>query len=79
MPRPAEQTTRWVADKISKMPEVRRVELTGPNTFRITRDKYDAFTAGIIAVPLVLPAIVEPLLDSDPTIEILVNVPKESA
>jgi hypothetical protein len=74
----AEQTTRWVAGNISKMPEVQESAVIGPNTLQITRKKYDPFVAGIISVPIVTAEIVQPLLDANSRIEIVANVPKES-
>jgi hypothetical protein len=78
MPRSAEQTTSWVAEKISKMAEVHEARAIGPNTLQIIRKKYDPFVAAIIAVPIVTAEILQPLLGADSTIEIVVNVPKES-
>ncbi len=49
-----------------------------PILVRIKRDKYAPFVAGIISVPKVTPCIVHSVSNADPTIEILVNVPKNS-
>jgi hypothetical protein len=78
MARSGEQTTGWVAGNISKMPQVHEAAVIGPNSIRITRDDYEPFVAGIISTPLVTAGILQPLFDSDSTIEIAVNVPKES-
>jgi hypothetical protein len=60
------------------MSEVREAAVIGPNTLRITRKKYGPFVAGIISVPIVTAESLQPLLDADSEIEIVVNVPKES-
>jgi hypothetical protein len=78
MPKSAEQTTSWVAEKISSMDKVLEAEIIGANILRIARKSHDPFVAAIIAVPVVTAEIVQPLLDADPTIEIVVNIPKES-
>lgn len=78
MARTAEQTTGWVADIISKLEQVDEAVVTGPHTLRITRHKHAPFVAGVISVSAVTPEIVKPVLVADISIEILVNVPKES-
>src|ERR1700688_3476226 len=79
MSKSPEQTTSWVAGNISKMREVRAITLLGPNTILITRKKSDPFGAGIISVPVVTAEVLQPLLDSNSQIEIVANVPRESA
>lgn len=78
MARPPEQTTAWVAERIAEMAQVQQAEVVGRYALRVTREKYAPFTAGVISVPVVTPQIVQPVLDADPSIEILVNVPKEA-
>ena len=79
MVRSAEQTTQWVAGIISKLPGVGGVAVVSPNSIRIPRDSYGPFVAGIISVKVVTVEILQPLLDVDSAIEIIANVPKESA
>lgn len=78
MPKSQDQTTSWVATNISKMTEVQEATPLGPNTLQITRKKQGPFVAGIISVPIVTAEVVHPLLDANPQIEIVANVPKES-
>lgn len=78
MARPPEQTTAWVAERIAEMAQVQQAQVVGRHVLRVTRDKYAPFAAGVISVPVVTPQIVQPVLDADPSIEILVNVPKEA-
>lgn len=60
------------------MDEVREAEVIGPHTLRIIRKKYNPFVAAIIAAPVVTVEILLPVLDTDSTIEMAVNVPRES-
>jgi hypothetical protein len=60
------------------MSEVHEAAVIGPNTLRISRKKRGPFVAGIISVPIVTAESLQPLLDADSEIEIVVNVPKES-
>ena len=76
--RAPEQTTAWVAETIAKITLVQEAVVVGPHSIRIMRDKLAPFVAGVISVPVVTPAIVQLVLDADPSIEILVNVPRES-
>jgi hypothetical protein len=78
MQRSAEQTTSWVAKNILKMDEVYEAAAIGPNILQISRKKYDPFVAAIVSVEVVTAEILEPILDANPAIEIVVNVPKES-
>ena len=78
MVRPPEQTTAWVAERIAEMAQVQKAEVVGRHVLRVTRDKYAPFAAGVISVPVVTPQSVQSVLDADPSVEILVNVPKEA-
>jgi hypothetical protein len=78
MPKSADQTTSWVAGNISKMSEVQGATVLGPNALQIARKKHDSFVAGIISLPIVTTEVLQPLLDANPQIEIVANVPKES-
>lgn len=74
----AEQTTKWVAEKISEMPNVLEAIVIGPNTLQTVRDVYEPFVAGVISVSEVTDEIVRSLLNADSTIKIVVNVPRLS-
>jgi hypothetical protein len=78
MPRSAEETTSWVATKIANMSDVKDAAVMSANTLRITRKKHRTFFAGVISVSRVTAEIVENLVEADPRVEIVVNVPKES-
>jgi hypothetical protein len=79
MERPAEQTTRWVAENnLMKLDKVHEVTLTGPNTLRITREQYEPFVAAVISAPVVTAETLKRLSHADSAIEIVANVPKES-
>jgi hypothetical protein len=71
----AGQTTAWVAGNISKMNEVVDVSVISPKTIRVTRKNHTPFVAAIIAVDVVRSELVQQLLDDDPAIEIIANVP----
>jgi hypothetical protein len=77
MARSAEQTTNWVAQKISEM-QGAQADVIGPTTIRINRMNYPPFLAAIIAVRVVTAEVLQPLLDANSSIEIVVNIPKES-
>jgi hypothetical protein len=79
MARSPEQTTQWVGEKIAEMNEVEDVILTSPHTFRVVRKTYGPFVAGILSVEKVTPSVIRHLLVDDGAIEILANVPLESA
>lgn len=78
MQRSAEQMTSWVAKNISKMDEVYEATVIGPNLLQVRRKKYDPFVAAIVSVEVVTTEVLEPILDANPAIEIVVNVPRES-
>lgn len=78
MARAPEQTTAWVAQTIAEKSGVEDANVIGPHCLKITRQKFAPFVAGIISVDVVTREIVQPLLEEEPTVEILVNVPKES-
>lgn len=78
MQRLVDETTRWVADKLSAMPEVHEAAVIGSNVLGITRKKHQPFAAGILSVPTVTGEILQALLDSDSRIAIVANIPKES-
>lgn len=76
--RSPERTSAWVAEKIAQMSSVELAEVIGAHSLRINRKQFAPFVAGVVSVSVVTPQIVEPVLDAEPAIEILVNVPKES-
>jgi hypothetical protein len=79
MARPPQETTAWVASHhLVELPDVRDVVIAGPQTLRILRNGYEPFTAGIISSTRVTPDVLQPLLDTDRSIEIVANVPRES-
>lgn len=74
----AEETTRWVGEKLSEMEEVHEVRVIAPNILWVSRKKHQAFVAGIISVSTVTAEIVQALLGADSRIAIVANIPKES-
>jgi hypothetical protein len=78
MPRPAKETTAWVATKIQDMSDVKDTEVTSDNTIRIFRKQQRTFDAGVIAIAKVTGSSVESLLDKYPSVEVVINIPKES-
>ena len=78
MARTPEQTTAWVAQTIGKMGDVQDVKVVDAHSIRVTRNKFDPFEAGIVSVSRVTPEIILPVIEANPSIEIIVNVPKES-
>lgn len=74
---PAE-TSEWVAGNLRQAEEVSKVEVLSDQVLRVSRRKYDPFVAGIISARCVAADTVKMLVKSEPGVEIIANVPKES-
>jgi len=74
---PAE-TSEWVAGNLRKAKDVSKVEVLSDQVLRVSRSKYDPFVAGIVSAKCVEADTVRTLVKSEPGVEIIANVPKES-
>lgn len=71
------ETTQWVAGNLREARDVVDVDVVSDQTLRITRCKYAPFVAGVISVIRVEADTVRAVV-SQPDVEIIANVPKES-
>ncbi|WP_338334333.1 hypothetical protein [Xanthomonas euvesicatoria] len=71
------ETTQWVAGNLREARDVVEVDVVSDQTLRITRRKYAPFVAGVVSVIRVEADTVRAVV-SQPDVEIVANVPKES-
>ncbi len=71
------ETTQWVAGNLREARDVVDVDVVSDQTLRITRRKYAPFVAGVVSVIRVEADTVRAVV-SQPDVEIVANVPKES-
>ncbi|NHR07912.1 hypothetical protein HA052_22215 [Chromobacterium haemolyticum] len=75
MARTIEETTAWVAQTMAKKQGVLGVEKVGERSIRISREDYPPYVAGIVSKLSVSAQDVRDVLASDPTVDIVINVP----
>lgn len=71
------ETTQWVAGNLRDARDVVDVDVVSDQTLRIARRKYAPFVAGVVSVIRVEADTVRAVV-SQPDVEIVANVPKES-
>lgn len=71
------ETMQWVAGNLREARDVIDVDVISDQTLRITRRKYVPFVAGVVSVVRVEADTVRAVV-SQPDVEIVANVPKES-
>jgi murein endopeptidase len=72
------ETTEWVAANLRQAEDVSKVELLSDQVLRVSRTKYDPYTAGLVSEKCVDVDAVRPLVKPTLGVEIIANVPKES-
>lgn len=72
------RTTAWVAEALSKAEKVTKVDVLADQVLRVERAKYAPFVAGIVSEQRVCADDIRPLVKSNHSVEIIVNVPKEA-
>jgi hypothetical protein len=74
--RSPEATTDWVANKLSSHSQVKSVERLGQQTLKVRRKEFEAVVVGIISESRVDKDTIESLVDADPEVEFIANVPE---
>jgi hypothetical protein len=77
MPRPPQDTTAWVATKITQLTDVIGSTVTTPFTFRVERKDRPPFEVLVLSYPQVTDTVLNPLLAAAPHVSFVVNVPKD--
>src|SRR5687767_6672794 len=77
MARPIEETTAWVAEIMAKKSGVTGVEQLSNRSIKVSRRDYPPYVAGIIAKSDVTHEDVDEVVATDPSVDILVNVPAQ--
>lgn len=75
MARAPEQTTAWVAGVMKGKVGVLGVDVRTPRSLVVARKDYAPYVAGILAAETVTAAEVADVLQQDPGVEIIINVP----
>jgi len=76
MPRPPQETTAWVADRIAETTDATGTKVTSPFTFRVNRKDLPSFEVLVLSAAKVTDDILDPLLADAPSASFVVNVPK---
>lgn len=77
MARTIEETTAWVAQVMAQKAGVSGVEMVGVRSIRILRADYPPYVAGIVSTLRVSAQDVRDVLASDPTVDIVINIPPQ--
>ena len=77
MARSIEETTAWVAQVMAEKAGVTATEKVGERSIRISRRDYPPYVAGIVSKSSVSAQDVRDVLASDPTVDIVINVPSQ--
>jgi hypothetical protein len=75
MARPISETTAWVSQIMREKRGVNGVEQVSDRSIRISRDRHPPYVAGIISTRNVTDADVNAVLEEDPNVDIIINVP----
>jgi hypothetical protein len=77
VPRPPQDTTAWVADRIAETTDASSTKVTSPFTFRVNRkDRLPSFEVLVLSASRVTDDILDPLLEEARSASFVVNVPK---
>ncbi|MGX6999517.1 hypothetical protein [Caballeronia sp. KNU42] len=77
MARTIEETTTWVAQVMAEKAGVLDAEKIGERSIRISRKEYPPYVVGIVSKLSVSAQDVRDVLASDPTVDIVINVPSQ--
>ena len=75
MARSISETTAWVAQIMREKRGVNDVDQVSNRSIRVSRDRYPPYVAGIISTWNVTDADVNAVLEEDPNVDIIINVP----